>query len=113
MTTVMQIDEPRPRGSLLGERPMGGPSPRPNIFSDARRATAGSMCGIWCGSKTTKARCRIPRKIKRNRLHGRLARLVAPSNLVGHCPAFIAPIHGDAARMILQRYCALALDGSS
>jgi hypothetical protein len=38
MTTVMPIDEPRPRGTVLGERTDRQRAfMRPNIFSDARR----------------------------------------------------------------------------
>src|SRR6266851_4702825 len=52
-------------GRYSASAPMGGTSPRPNIFSDARRAAAGSTCAIWDGSKTTKARCRTRVAIKR------------------------------------------------
>jgi hypothetical protein len=53
-------------GRCSASGPTGVAFVRPNIFSDARRATAGSMRGIWFGLRITKARCRTRRKIKRN-----------------------------------------------
>jgi hypothetical protein len=69
MAAIMSLDEPRPRGTLLGVAFV-----KPNIFSDAWRATAGSMRGIWCGSRTTKVRCHTRRKIKRISATGSSAR---------------------------------------
>jgi len=46
MTTVMPIDEPRRAGRCSASAPTGVAFLRLNIFSDARRATAGSMRGI-------------------------------------------------------------------
>jgi hypothetical protein len=64
MAAIMSLYEPRPRGTVLGERAdmrrVGGS----NIFSDARRATAGSTCAIWDGSRTTKARSRTRHRME-------------------------------------------------
>jgi hypothetical protein len=67
MTTVMPIDEPRRAGRCSASAPTGVAFLRLNIFSDARRATAGSMRGMWCGSRATKARCRTRRRIEFSR----------------------------------------------
>ena len=47
---------------------------RGRVFFDARSATAGSTRGITYGLRTTKARCRTRRKIKRNSATGSSAR---------------------------------------
>jgi len=56
-------------GRCSASAPTGFASVRLVIFSDATRATAGSMRGITYGLRTTKARCRIRCKIKRNSFH--------------------------------------------
>ena len=53
-------------GWCWASAPTGFVSVRLIIFSDARRATAGSMRGITYGLRTTKAPCRTRCKIKRN-----------------------------------------------
>ena len=73
MTAIMPIDEPRPRGTVLGERADRRHVGEAYHFSDARRATVGSMRGITYGFRITRPRCRTPRKIKLNRLRGRSA----------------------------------------
>jgi hypothetical protein len=103
-TAIMSLDELRPRGTLLGVRTTGVAFVRPNIFSDAWRATVGSMRGITYGLRITKARCRTRHKIKRNRLRGlsvrpRGARELDNTRIVNARCA-------DAALMILQHHCA-------
>jgi hypothetical protein len=68
MPAIISLEEPRPRGTVLGERTDGRRVGEAYHFSDARRATAGSMGGIWFGFRITRPRCRTQRKIKRNKL---------------------------------------------
>jgi hypothetical protein len=73
MTTVMPIDEPRPRGTVLGERTDGRRVPEAEHFFRCK------ACNGWIDARDlvlriTKPRCRTRRKIKLNRLRGRLAR---------------------------------------
>jgi hypothetical protein len=51
-------------GRCSANAPIGDASVRPDIISDARRATAGSIRGIKYGSRITRPRCRTPRKIR-------------------------------------------------
>jgi len=61
MAAIMSLYEPRPRGTVLGERADRRHVGEAEHFSDVWRATVGSMRGIWCGPTTTKARCYTPR----------------------------------------------------
>jgi hypothetical protein len=58
------VYEPRPRGKFIGERADGRRVSEAEHFFDARRATVGSICAIWHGLRTTKARCRTRRKME-------------------------------------------------
>jgi len=51
-------------GRCSASAPTGDTSARLIIFSDARRATVGSMRGITYGFRITRPRCRTPRKIR-------------------------------------------------
>jgi hypothetical protein len=80
MAAIMSLDEPRPRGTVLGERTTGVAFVRSNIFSDARRATAGSTRGITYGLRITKARCRTRARssaiARQDRQRGPVERLI-------------------------------------
>jgi hypothetical protein len=74
MAAIMSLEEPRPRGMVLGER-----SDRLRVgeayhFFRCMKSTAGSMRGITYGLRTTKARCCTRCKIKRNSVTGSSAR---------------------------------------
>jgi hypothetical protein len=71
MTAIMSLYEPRPRGTVLGERADRRRVREAEHFF--RWATAGSMREITYGLKITKVRCRTRRRIKLSRPHGRLA----------------------------------------
>jgi hypothetical protein len=57
-------------GRCSASAPTGGPSVRPNIFSDARRAAAISTGATTYGLRITKARCRTRRKMEFSRREG-------------------------------------------
>src|SRR6266700_6792834 len=91
MAAIMSLEEPRPRGIVLG-----APADRLRVgeayhSSDARHATAGSTRGITYGFWITKARCRTRRKIKRNSATGSSARARwRVRTWLAQCPRLIA-----------------------
>jgi hypothetical protein len=66
MTAIMTIDEPRPRGTVMGER-VGGPP-----LDEGENFFKCGKCGGWfdardlAGLKITRARCRTRRAIELN-----------------------------------------------
>jgi len=64
MPAIMSLEEPRPRGTVVGERADTRRVSEAETFSDATFAAAISTRGITYGSWITKARCRTRRKIK-------------------------------------------------
>jgi hypothetical protein len=63
MTAIMSINEPRPRGTVLGER-ADWRRVREAEHYFARFAAALSTPVIWCALRITTARCRTRRKIR-------------------------------------------------
>jgi hypothetical protein len=61
MAAIMSLDEPRPRGTVLGERADWRPVREVEHFFRCKATTVGSMRGITYGPRITKARCRISR----------------------------------------------------
>jgi hypothetical protein len=72
-------------GRCSASAPTGDASVRLSIFSDAKRATAGSMPEITYGLRITKVRCRTPRKIRRSSATGSSARRRGAFVRCGRC----------------------------
>ena len=72
-------------GRCWASAPTGDAWVRLSIFSDAKRATAGSMPEITYGLRITKVRCRTPRKIRRSSATGSSARRRGAFVRCGRC----------------------------
>jgi hypothetical protein len=66
MPAIMSLEEPRPRGTVVGERADRRRVSEAENFFRCTFAAAISTRGITYGFWITKARCRTRRKIKRN-----------------------------------------------
>jgi hypothetical protein len=63
MAAIMPMDEPRPHGSVIGERVGGAPLGEGENFFKCDSAAAGLMPAIWLGLRIIRPRCRILRWI--------------------------------------------------
>jgi hypothetical protein len=65
-TAIMSLDEPRPRGTVLGERIDRRRVREVEHFFHCKACNGWIDARITYGLRITRGRCRIPHKIKRN-----------------------------------------------